>query len=453
MMQSLQQFARYEAYQDSGVEWLGDIPQGWQAQKIKFSANMIVSNVDKHTKPLECAVKLCNYVDVYKNQYITNEITFMRATATLDEIRKFTLKLDDVIITKDSEDWLDIGVPALVKHTEPNLICGYHLAILRSRPVMAGEFLYWSLLSQAVRTQFSIQANGVTRYGISHSAIQNTWSILPTLAEQTAIANFLDQKTADIDQAIALKTDLIERLKEYKQITIQHAVTRGLDPHAKMKASGVDWIGSIPEGWEVAANRTLFIESKDAGSEGLPLLSVSIHSGVSTGELDESENVRGRVKIEDKSQYVAVQPNDIVFNMMRAWQGAIGAVRVAGMVSPAYIVARPRHAINAHFFEYQYRSPLFISQMNQSSKGITDFRKRLYWNEFKQLFTVVPPLAEQAAIVAHIEALSAKIDQATDQAQQQINTLTEYKTVLINAAVTGKIKVTNDSAQGTRHAQ
>jgi len=189
------------------------------------------------------------------------------------------------------------------------------------------------------------------------------------------------------------------------------------------------------------ANRALFRERVEPGQEELPLLSVSIHSGVSEEEISEEENIRGRVKIEDKTKYNRVRPGDIAFNMMRAWQGAIGAVRVEGMVSPAYTIAVPRPDLNAQYFEYQYRTPSFIQQMDRYSKGITDFRKRLYWDSFKQLTTLVPPIEEQQAIVDFIEQSMLKQDAAVTLLEQQISKLKEYKATLINNAVTGKIKV------------
>ena len=142
---------------------------------------------------------------------------------------------------------------------------------------------------------------------------------------------------------------------------IQNAVTRGLDPNVPMRDSGVEWIGEIPAHWQVVANRSLFKERVEPGRDGLPLLMVSIHSGVSDDEVSEEDNIRGRVKIEDKSKYNLVKPGDIVFNMMRAWQGAIGAVNVIGMVSPAYIIAEPIAPVNSHFYEYQYPMPYFLS--------------------------------------------------------------------------------------------
>ena len=127
--------------------------------------------------------------------------------------------------------------------------------------------------------------------------------------------------------------------------------------------------------------------------------------------------------------------------MMRAWQGAIGEVRAEGMISPAYTIAMPSQKIVPKFFEYQYRTPIFIQQMDRNSKGITDFRKRLYWDEFKQMITLVPPIEEQEAIVEYIDREVAKQDRAVSLLDQQITKLKEYKASLINSAVTGKIKV------------
>ena len=252
------QIAKYPAYKESGVEWIEEIPKHWQVVRVKDVCEMIVSNVDKHTKPIEKPVKLCNYVDVYKNDFITGDIEFMNATASNDEIKRFKIKINDVLITKDSEDWLDIGVPALVKYEEDNLICGYHLAILRPHEFMVGSFLHRALLSAYIKTQFSINANGVTRYGISHRAILGTFIAIPPFEEQTAIAEFLDGKTALIDKAIGIKEKQIELLKERRQISIHLALTRGLNPKAKMKDSGVEWIGEIPGHWEVLKVKRIF---------------------------------------------------------------------------------------------------------------------------------------------------------------------------------------------------
>jgi len=121
----------YPAMKGSGVLWLGQVPEHWEVRRLRNAAEMRVSNVDKHTRDDEVPVRLCNYVDVYKHDRIRNKIPFMRATASPEEVARFLLKRGDVLITKDSEAWDDIGVPALVEEPADDLICGYHLALLR----------------------------------------------------------------------------------------------------------------------------------------------------------------------------------------------------------------------------------------------------------------------------------------------------------------------------------
>ena len=213
----------------SGVEWLGDVPAHWEVRRLRTVAEMRVSNVDKHTKENEFPVRLCNYVDVYKNDRITQEMSFMKATASRDEIERFRLKQDDVLITKDSEAWDDIGVPALVTEPADDLISGYHLALLRPFNQMLGAYLAWTLQSKAIAYQFHVEAKGVTRYGLTHAGIQSVNLPLPPLPEQAAIVRYLDKATADIDTAISRTRRQIELLQEYRTRLIADVVTGKLD--------------------------------------------------------------------------------------------------------------------------------------------------------------------------------------------------------------------------------
>ena len=214
----------------SGVEWLGDVPAHWEVRRLQHVATMKVSNVDKHIKEGELPVRLSNYVDVYKNDRITKSVPFMRATATTDEIERFRLELGDVLITKDSEVWNDIGVPALVEYTARDLVCGYHLALLRPiRGVLNGAYLFRSLQSSTIAYQFHISANGVTRYGLSRGGIKSALLPIPPLTEQAAIVACLDKATADIDAAIDRARREIELLGEYRTRLIADVVTGKVD--------------------------------------------------------------------------------------------------------------------------------------------------------------------------------------------------------------------------------
>lgn len=214
----------------SGVEWLGDIPEHWEVRRLRTVTDMRVSNVDKHANDDEISVRLCNYVDVYKNDLVDGTIDFMPATATEDEISRFHLRIGDVLITKDSETWDDIGVPALVAETTPDLVSGYHLALLRPDTTqLLGSYLFRALQSRAVAHQFHVEARGVTRYGLSHSGILSVAIPLPPVEEQAAIVAHLDKLTSDIDVAIAHTRREIELLEEYRTRLIADVVTGKLD--------------------------------------------------------------------------------------------------------------------------------------------------------------------------------------------------------------------------------
>ena len=242
--------ATYKEYADHEVRWLGHLPSHWEARRLGTIAEMRVSNVDKHSKEEELPVRLCNYVDVYKNDHITREMPFMRATASREEIERFRLQKDDVLITKDSETWNDIGVPALITEPADDLISGYHLALLRPKRDVLGPFLFRSLQSKGVAHQFHIGANGVTRYGLIHNGIRSVRLPIPPLNEQAAIIRHLDDADQRIRAYVSAKERLIALLEEERQAVIHQAVTKGLDPNVKLKPSGVEWLGDVPEHWD-----------------------------------------------------------------------------------------------------------------------------------------------------------------------------------------------------------
>jgi type I restriction enzyme S subunit len=277
--------------------------------------------------------------------------------------------------------------------------------------------------------------------GLSQYEIDNVDMPVPPPAEQTAIAAFLDRETCKIDALIAEQRRLIELLQEKRQAVISHAVTKGLDPDAPMKDSGIEWLGMVPEHWDVKRIGAMFATVTESGSDELPILSVSIHDGVSDKEMSEDEMERKVTRSDDRSKYVRVAPRDLVYNMMRAWQGGFGTVTTEGMVSPAYVVARPRTDCETRFVELVLRTPQAIEQMRRCSRGITDFRMRLYWDEFKCLVLPVPPKSDVSAILEGIEGMANQYTTLENEASAAIALLQERRSALISAAVTGQIDV------------
>lgn len=201
----------YPDYRDSGVDWLGEIPAHWEVRRLKTVASVRPSGVDKHTTEGEVPVCLCNYTDVYYTDVITAELAFMEATATPDELQRFELRAGNVIITKDSESWDDIAVGAYVPSDLDGVICGYHLALIRPmNNEVYGRYLCRAFAAYPLLIQFKVAANGITRYGLSASAIGDSLFLLSPLSEQRTIADFLDRETARLDALIDAKRRLIE---------------------------------------------------------------------------------------------------------------------------------------------------------------------------------------------------------------------------------------------------
>ena len=391
-------FPRYENYKDSGVEWLGDVPEHWDVKRLKQVCEVFPSNVDKKTYENETPVLLCNYTDVYYNENITPHIDFMAATASADQIKKFTLRGGDTIITKDSETADDIAIAAYVPQDMPGVICGYHLSMIRPREATCGAFMKRLFDSIYVKSCCAVYANGLTRVGLGQYALDNLEMPFPPKSEQQTIAAFLDCETAKIDALITEQQRLIELLKEKRQAVISHAITTGLNPDVPMKDSGVEWLGEVPEHWETVRLGALFKETAEPGNDELPVLSVSIHNGVSDREFEDDELERKVVRSEDRSKYKRVKVGDLVYNMMRAWQGGFGTVVVPGMVSPAYVVARPTRQIRADFIEQLLRTQQAVEELRRNSRGVTDFRLRLYWSEFKPIKVALPSIKEQHGV-------------------------------------------------------
>ncbi|MEA3414665.1 MAG: restriction endonuclease subunit S, partial [Thermodesulfobacteriota bacterium] len=215
---------------DSGIEWLGDVPEHWKVKRLKWLAKIRLSNVDKKSKEGELKVELCNYVDVYYNDNITSNTEFMKATARQDQIDVLSLKEGDVLITKDSESPDDIAVPAYVPSSLPGVVCGYHLAHIRSYQEHAnGNYLFWSFSAHGISDQFEISSNGVTRFGIGKQAIDNSVFLTPPIEEQTTIAAYLNRKTTKIDQTISKIENQIDLLQEYRTALISEVVTGKID--------------------------------------------------------------------------------------------------------------------------------------------------------------------------------------------------------------------------------
>lgn len=416
-------FPRYEAYKDSGVEWLGEVPRHWkharlgQLTRCGMGQTILKEMLDAEASP--------NAVPVYSASESITEFGFLTNPSIV-------LGPGDLIVGARGS----IGFTRKV--VEPSTCTQTTIWIRPDREAIAPEYLYWFMTGNREQL-FPFDKTAIPMLTVEQVRQGNV--LLPTPSEQFTIASFLDRETAKIDALVEEQRRLIELLKEKRQAVISHAVTKGLNADAPIKDSGVEWLGEVPAHWEVVRMGNLFTECVKSGNDSLPILSVSIHHGVSDREFDEDELERKVSRSEDRSKYKSVRPNDLVYNMMRAWQGGFGTVAVFGMVSPAYVVARPLREFATAFIEHQLRSPQAVEEMRRNSYGVTDFRLRLYWDAFKQIGTALPPKREQADILARIEQDTRAFDALTKAAEHAIALLQERRSALISAAVTGKIDV------------
>ena len=214
----------------SGIDWLGDIPADWEVKRLKFLALVRISNVDKIVSEEEISISLCNYTDVYYNNVITSDLAFMQGSATIAEIERFKLRHDQVILTKDSESWDEIGIPAYVPHDLTGVVCGYHLAVITpDNEHLSGRYLSWLCRSESLNGQFKIAANGVTRFALGLYGIKNAEVFTPPLAVQEHIADYLDEQTAQIDHTVTKVQASVGLLREYRAALITAAVTGKLE--------------------------------------------------------------------------------------------------------------------------------------------------------------------------------------------------------------------------------
>ncbi|MGJ0312944.1 restriction endonuclease subunit S [Aliarcobacter cryaerophilus] len=432
---------RYENYKDSGVEWLGEIPEHWEVQRLRTLGVFSASGIDKYINKNETIVKIINFTDVYSNikRVLNNTIDFMEVTTPENNRKKHLVKKGDLIFLPSSETYEDLGLSALVDEELDNTSFSYHVIRLQFKKDIEHSFRKYLTNNNFVSNQFSSYGKGTTRKIIGRNVFNNIKIVLPPKEEQIKIASFLDEKTSQIDEVISQKEKLIELLKERKQIVINDTVTKGLDKDVEFVDSGVEWIGKIPKHWEISKVKNIFkliIEPAPKANEE-ELLSIYTDIGVRPRkELAEKGN-----KASTTDGYWRVKKGDFIVNKLLAWMGAIGLSEYEGVTSPAYDILRAKKDIVGIYYHELFRLKVFSQEMKKYSRGIMDMRLRLYFDKFGDILIPYPSYDEQLQIVEYIENQTSKIDIAIELQQNYISKLKEYKASLIDSVVTGKVRV------------
>ena len=430
------------------LDWIDTLPDEWQVKPLRAVADSMVSNVDKLVSDDEPPVRLCNYTDVYHNEFITPDLDLMHATASAQEIERFGVSVGDVLVTKDSESWDDIGVPALVVETADDIVCGYHLALLRPRKnTIHGAFLFRCLQARPVQVQLELAANGVTRFGLPKSGIRDACVPVPPLPQQRAIADHLDREIARLDALIAEKERLLKLLTEKRQALITRAVTRGLDPDASMRDSGIPWLGEIPAHWNLVPLRFLvsFVggATPDTGKEkywsgDIPWVSPK---DMKHGEIDDSEDHVTELAVSDTSLRM-IPPGSVlvvVRGMILAHSFPAAITKAAVTVNQDMKALLCRERLDQWFLRDFFKGIEYhLTTLADSSAHGT---RKLETERLGQIPIPLPSLVEQQQITRYILDSTNRIDKTRTTTERMIALLKERRAALIVSAVTGQIDV------------
>jgi type I restriction enzyme S subunit len=367
-----------------------------------------------------------------------DSIEFMTATATREQINKFRIKVGDTLITKDSETADDIGVPAFVAFEAEDLICGYHLAIVRPdvRQIVP-RFLYWALDSEPIARQWGVTAAGVTRVGIRSTDLSRVTIPLPPLDEQRVIADYLDHETAQIDALVAKQEEFVALLRARRTAIVDAVVTRGLRRDVPLRSSGTAWIGDIPVDWNVRPLWSMFRRVKDVGHPEEQMLSVFKEYGVIAKNTRDNNNQTA----ENRNIYQLVHPGWLVTNRMKAWQGSVGISPLRGIVSGHYLCFEPRHEEDSRYLNWLFRCPRYAAGYASISRGVRIGQAEIDNDDYRVLPVIVPPKAEQTKIAEYLDDKLSRIDALIAKTKEHIVLAKERRSTLITAAVTGQIDV------------
>jgi type I restriction enzyme, S subunit len=434
---------QYPIYKDTGIDWVPIIPDHWDVKRLKFIANIQFSGVDKKSNDDEPEVQLCNYVDVYKNETIDSSIEFMKATASQREINKFRLEIGDILATKDSESPYDIAVPAIVSENYDNVLCGYHLAQVKPyKNIVYPAYLFRVFQEKGFNTQFVKNANGITRFGVGTDVFGSALVSLPTLDEQKVIADFLDQKTSQIDNLIVQKKILLKLLEEKRIALITQAVTKGLCAEVKMKPSGVDWLGNVPENWKVLKIKRLSIVKRGASPRPIDEPSYFDEEGeyswVRIADVTASDRYLETTtqKMSDLGKFLSVplEPGELFISIC-ATVGKPIITKIKCCIHDGFVYF-PHLKENRDFFYY-----LFVSGQLYLGLGKMGTQLNLNTETVGNITIALPSLREQQEIVSFIETEICKITNLSNEIIHAIESLNEYRMTLITSAVTGRIDV------------
>lgn len=440
---------KYDSYIESNIEWVGKIPSHWEVNRLKYHIEFLTGYPFKSDNYKEKGIKLARGINVKEGVFNWTETKYWESIEP--HLEEYLLNSGDVLIGMDGSK---VGKNfCQVQESDLPVLLLQRVARLRTEDALYDKFLFWNIANKGFLYWVEISKTEPMVPHIAPKDIRNFIVTIPTVDEQTQIANYLDQKTTQIDTLISNKEKLIELLKEERTAIINQAVTKGLDPNVPMKDSGIEWLGEIPEGWDRARIKTLVAikvcdgphETPNWVEDGVPFISAEAIKG---NQIDLNYK-RGYISMEQHLEYCKkskVIKGDILFCKSGSTTGKSAMVEIDddfGIWSPLAIIRVNRDKISNSYMFQSIQSSLFKNQVETSWTFGT--QPNIGMGALENLWIAIPPISEQEQIDIFLKNELAKFDLILAKTQQEIELLKEYKTALISEVVTGKVDVRDEA--------
>lgn len=430
---------------DSGIEWIGEIPEDWGVKSLKYLINSNQAgnwgNEEKKNKfsNNRICIRIADFD--YPNMTIRKDREFTLRYYTDSEIKKYSLKYGDILIEKSGGgEKTPVGRTIIWKEDISALYANF-IERLRMKTndiiPMFAQYSFYAFYGIGGSNLYFNQTTGLQNLDITR-LLNNLKLTVPKIDIQSRIVQILDIKTRKIEEVKNTINEEIKTLEDYKKSIITEAVTKGLDKNVEMKDSGIEWIGEIPEHWDVTKIKYNLIRKEEKNPGDKELLSVYREFGV----IPKSSRTDNHNKASlDTSNYKYVKPGYLVINKMKAWQGSMGVSKYNGVVSPAYyIYIFANKEMFPFYIHYLFRT-VYIDEFKRISGGIREGQWDLSAQMFEDTLIINPPYDEQEEIIKFINAKVLTLEDLIEVKKQQLETLEEYKKSLIYEYVTGKKEV------------
>ncbi|HEL1557960.1 TPA: restriction endonuclease subunit S [Streptococcus suis] len=430
---------------DSGIKWIGEVPEEWGITKFKYFLDTNKGLTITKENLIEDGIPVINYGQIhskYGKSVSTDRDELPQVSANYLKFEQSLLKPGDFVFADTSEDIDGSGNFSTRIDDNGELFAGYHTIKAKLKNALEHDFRYFMHYfdSLAFRKQVQNRVSGIKVYSITQSILQETCLILPSLYEQNQIADFLDKKVAQLDKVKSLLEEQIKTLEGYRQSLIYETVTKGLDKTVPLKDSGVDWIGQIPEGWNV--DRLGFhiyeINEKNIPQKSDFILSLTNKDGVIPYE---EKGNQGNNSKDNLLDYKLAYPDTIVANSMNILIGSVGYSNYFGCISPVYYVFKERKGTNLRFVNYIMATQLFQKELRKYANGILEIRLRVSSEDILKRFCAFPSLSDQDKIVSYLDKRTNQINQMIAIKKEQIENINKQRQTLIYDYVTGKRRV------------